>query len=869
MKAVRSRRSFVRRIVAVLGTAVVAASLPLAPVGSVLAQEAPVPSALVPVSGIPCYDDGGPRVHVFYLYATGQPDDLAKHLEAIRDAAAQTDAVFSASAARTGGVRHVRFRTTTECSLVVTPVAVDEADHVAALEELKSRALLAPGDTALAFLGPTLGSYAGNATLPIDDRPGSENASNAGGGIAAVGYSFWGDAEGPASMLARSLGAVQPTAPHASAAGHCTDGADPLCFDDLAIGEPLTDACGPEHRFLLDCGADSYFSAAPAAGSWLADHWNVASSVFLSRDLPPRTNPVEAIGVVVEGVPADGRVGPQTPLTVRVTNTQPLERVVLVSTRSPGVQPLTLTGSTASGSLRSLQSTGPGRLFAIARDKLGRERRSAVSSVSYVAGMTMSIGAASSAVRGPAAYRIDLDLSGDQTGAHRVVLFRPRTDTSEPVVLVDVPLVAGQTRYEGTIDTTALPDGDAQQLVLVLADATGAPVPGSASPVRITVSNSRPALTFDVVPNQALAGPVSLTSSVTEPVASVRYAATYSDCPSGRVLGTSTEPPYAVAYDPAPDWRGPSRQLSLCVTAVRTDGSTTTIGPVPVATSSEDSVELRTTPGTRLTIGLNKLPIVVQARSGRRLRAIQVLETTPLFGRGGHLVVSNPVPDGSQPTVAELVVPPGVIGTTELYVRAVFEDGTGEYIRSAAVPVEAVVGPTPTIRLSASTIVAGGKVLVEGTAPPGADLEMYVVSRPSTVGKLVRYGKVPLDGRYAAVLGPIVQSRVWVRVLGGGTTAQMPVNVRSVVSMTPVRTGVRTYRFSGSVYPKRAGVRVLVARRTSTGAVAFARATTASNGVWTVTHRFLGTGSLDVVAATVSDAVNTAGQSPTRQLRVF
>lgn len=852
--------------------AVVVAGLLTTPLSPAAAQE--VPSAapatpLVPVSGIPCFPDAGPRVHVFYLYATGQPDDLAQRLPAIRDAAAQTDAVFAASAARTGGVRHVRFRTTADCSLVVTPIAVDKADHAAVLAELKSRALLAPGDTALAFVGPTLGSYTGDATLPIDDRPGSENSSNAGGGIAAVGFSFWGDAEGPASMLARSLGAVQPTAPHASAAGHCTDGADPLCFDDLAIGAPLTEACGPEHRFLLDCGGDNYFNAAPTAGSWLAGHWNVASSVFLSRQAPARTDPVEAIDVVVDGVPADGRVGPQTPLTVRVTNSSPLERVVLVSSRSPGVQPLALSGSTATGSLRSLASAGPGTVFAIARDKLGRERRSAISAVTYVAGVTMTVGAPSSAVRGSAPYHLDLDLSGDQTGAHRAVLFLPRTDTTEPVVLVDLPLVAGQTRYEGTIDTTKLPDGDGQQLVLVLADATGAPVPGSASPVRLTVSNRRPALTFSVAPEQTLPGAITLTSTVTEPVTSVRYAATYSDCAAGRVLGTATSAPYAVPYDPAPDWRGPSRQLSLCATALLVDGTTSSIGPIPVTTTSADSVELRTAPGTRLTIGLNKLPIVVHAPSGRRLRAIQLLETTPLFGKGGHLVVSNPVPDGSQPTVAELVVPPGVIGTTELFVRAVFEDGAGEYIRSAAVPVEAVVGPTPTIRLSASTIVAGGKVLVEGTAPPGADLEMYVVSRPSTVGKLVRYGKVPLDGKYAAVLGPVVQSRVWVRVLGGGTTAQLPINVRNVVSLTPARTAPRTYRFSGSVYPKRAGVTVLVARRTASGAVAFARATTASNGVWTVTHRFLGTGTLDVVAVSRTDLVNSSGQSPTRRLRVY
>jgi hypothetical protein len=405
----------------------------------------------------------------------------------------------------------------------------------------------------LAFVGATLGAFTGDATRPVDDRPGAVNVSNAGGRLAQVGAAYWGSVEGAASMLARALGAVQLTAPHASATGGCTDGFDPLCYDDLAIGSPLTFTCGPTGRFLLDCGGDDYFSTAPTTGSWLAAHWNVADSVFLAGTAPPREDPVDAVSLTIGGVPADGRVGPQTPLTVTVTDSQPLERVVLVSDRSPGVQPLALTGSTASGSLHSLSSAGPGVLFAIATDKLGRQRSSALLQVTYVRGATLTLGSPSEALRGTVPYTVDLDLSGDQLRSARFVVFRQKTDTSPAVVLVDRPYVAGTAQYTGTLDTATLPDGDAQQLVLVLADAAGTAIPGSATALRRAVSNHRPALSLGVTPNQVLvAGQLSAT--VTEPVSSVRFVQTTTDCVSGRTLGQPTAAPYAVTYDPAVDW---------------------------------------------------------------------------------------------------------------------------------------------------------------------------------------------------------------------------------------------------------------------------------------------------------------------------
>jgi hypothetical protein len=862
---------------AALTAAVVAAGLlpalaPPAPASAVVRTAAAVaePVPYVPVTGIPCYPEAGPRVHVFYLRATGQPDDVAERATAIRDAVAQADAVFAASAAKTGGTRHLRLRTGDACSLVITSVAVDKVDPVTTLDQVRKAGLLAAGDDVLAFAGPTLGTYSGDATLPKDTRPGADNLSNKGGQFAAIGFPFWGDVEGAASLLARTFGAVQLGAPHASSAGHCTDGQDPLCYDDLTIATPVTTECGPAHRYLLDCGGDDYFSTAPATGSWLATHWNVADSAFLARTDPPAVDAVESIGVELEGVPTDGRIGPQTPLSVRVTDSQAVTRIVLVSDRSPGVQPLTLSGARGTGALRSLESTGPGTLFALVTDKLGRERRSVVRDVTYVGGLTLSVGTAGAALRGAAVpYTVTLDPSGDQTGAAKFVVYSPATADRAAVVLGEQPYVAGTSTYPGTLDSTKLPDADDLQLVVVLADAIGIPVAGSHTPVNVTVSNNRPAVTLDVTSGQVLTRPTALTASVTEAVASVRFVHTTGACSAGRVVGTATAAPYGVSYDPASDWAGPRTRSWLCATAVLTDGRTTTVGPVRVTTNPPDSVELKVATGTKLTVGLNKLGVVVRAPSGRALRHIQLFETSPVFGKLGQLLVSTPVAEGTLPTDVQLLVPAGARGITSLFVRAVFADGEDEYVRSAVVPVEAVEGPAATISVSPSTIITGGQVLVKGTAPPGAELKVWVVQRPSTTYKVVRSGRVPLDGKYSAVLAPPVNGRVYVQVVGGRNTAALPMNVRSRVSMTPTRIGLRTYRFSGSIVPKRAGVTVVLARKTSTGVYALARATSVSDGRWSLTYRFPVRGTQTLLAVTVADVVNAQGSSLPRSLAVY
>jgi hypothetical protein len=54
-----------------------------------------------------------------------------------------------------------------------------------------------------------------------------------------------------------------------------------MCYQDAPLTR-LQDVCPPEGNALLDCNGDDYFHPSPAAGTYLATHWNVARSSFLA-----------------------------------------------------------------------------------------------------------------------------------------------------------------------------------------------------------------------------------------------------------------------------------------------------------------------------------------------------------------------------------------------------------------------------------------------------------------------------------------------------------------------------------------------------------------------------------------------------------
>ena len=262
---------------------------------------------------VPCTGDGtsGPRVQVVYAVASDRPDRFGSVLGMLRGYAATVDQVFVNSAARDGGVRHVRWVTGAGCTLDVAHAVLSAAgdDSLSnTRSELKQLGYNRTDRKYLVFADATV--YCGIANAVGDARPDLTNPANSGPTFARVDSACWGATTSVAAHeVAHTLGAVQLAAPHASGSWHCTDESDRLCYSDAA-GVTMAFPCPTSQESLFDCNGDDYFNVAPRAGSWLSGHWNLANSIFLDGAEPVAaptapTMPTASISVsdsyVVEG----------------------------------------------------------------------------------------------------------------------------------------------------------------------------------------------------------------------------------------------------------------------------------------------------------------------------------------------------------------------------------------------------------------------------------------------------------------------------------------------------------------------------------------------------------------------------------------
>jgi hypothetical protein len=175
--------------------------------------------------------------------------------------------------------------------------------------------------------------------------------------------------------------------------------------------------------------------------------------------------------------------------------------------------------------------------------------------------------------------------------------------------------------------------------------------------------------------------------------------------------------------------------------------------------------------------------------------------------------------------------------------------------------------PPPTVEDGSSVITAGGVANLSGAADPGATVELLAYSRPSTTYSVIRTTTATDTGAYSFSIRPQTNTRLLVRV-GGQESSSVVVAVRSAVSLTAARTGVRTYSFRGRVQPLRAGQLVSVYAQTANGSVLVGRGSVDSDGIWTASHRFTGNGTFGLYAVTGGDIVNAAGRSATARTAV-
>ncbi|MFB7670374.1 RICIN domain-containing protein [Kitasatospora purpeofusca] len=233
--------------------------------------------------GVVCEGDGsaGNRVQVVYAHTPGN-DRFAQYLASFKKWAADVDVIYNASAQETGGVRHVRFVTESDCSASVLNIQVSDAEM--ADFNTSNRAIAAQGLNRkdrkyMIFADAKV--YCGIGTFAGDERPGQDNLSNFGPSYGRTDSGCWGG-HTAAHELGHNLGAVSNSAPNSSKGGHCVDEWDIMCYSDAPYYPAMRTVC-PDNAsdMRLDCRHDDYYHTDPAPGSYLATHWNVANNRFL------------------------------------------------------------------------------------------------------------------------------------------------------------------------------------------------------------------------------------------------------------------------------------------------------------------------------------------------------------------------------------------------------------------------------------------------------------------------------------------------------------------------------------------------------------------------------------------------------------
>ena len=239
----------------------------------------------------PCVGTGTDGYRVQWVYAHGPGVSTLEALRPTLEAYARR--VQGTFAASSNGQRFVRFVTDDECSLSILDVTVSQAgldDFDRFIADLQAQGLSGRDRVYAAWVEAS--AYCGIGTVGGDDRPTPDNPANRGPEYGRSDRGCWNYAE--AHELLHNLGAVQLSAPNSSGGWHCNDEGDVMCYADGGPTSQIVRSCpGASADDRLDCGSNDYF-AVPEAGvasGYLANHWNVADSLFLAAGATPTTSP--------------------------------------------------------------------------------------------------------------------------------------------------------------------------------------------------------------------------------------------------------------------------------------------------------------------------------------------------------------------------------------------------------------------------------------------------------------------------------------------------------------------------------------------------------------------------------------------------
>ncbi len=258
-------------------------------------------------AAVACEGDGvsGKRVQLLYIRGDADPDRFNQLLPEFRARITNLNFRFASSSDPFGGHREVRFvQNPSTCEPTIDTVVLPQAavnggpDTVRA--EMDKRGYNNSNRKYLSWVENTI---CGITWRGIDDRPDQGNSATGTGLVLSGIKGCWDNRDVDVHELTHSLGAVNPSAKYSTPAGHCYVYGDLLCYDDHSIPNPpgkMIEADPDCHdgANLLDCTHDMYFNPNPAPGSYLATHWNVANSPYLTSNGTPLQLPTGNVGIV-------------------------------------------------------------------------------------------------------------------------------------------------------------------------------------------------------------------------------------------------------------------------------------------------------------------------------------------------------------------------------------------------------------------------------------------------------------------------------------------------------------------------------------------------------------------------------------------
>jgi hypothetical protein len=179
-----------------------------------------------------------------------------------------------------------------------------------------------------------------------------------------------------------------------------------------------------------------------------------------------------------------------------------------------------------------------------------------------------------------------------------------------------------------------------------------------------------------------------------------------------------------------------------------------------------------------------------------------------------------------------------------------------------------------TLVVNTPTVAAGSTARLTATGAANEAYQLMCYSRPSTTFVLARSGTFNAAGdavTFTLSLGRNTRCFIqYATTSAQGASPSVVVNVRTVLSLSTVRTGVRTYVFQGRNLPRVAGQLITLYRVDAAGnEIRTSNLVTDNSGIYRVTRTFTGTGSFLFRVRTSQTLNNASGVSNTITVRVF